>query len=229
MHCKSYSHFFSKKFQHICVSLDVNFNESLTNDVVSFEQLGPDINIIFFVLRKLLLYANNFTLLRKWILEHMKTAKIQTNCADSQVRIFDDCLHNVGPCRRYRTNGEDLGLTRDFTNWSGASPFVYALTVFLSAGYPYCLSQTDIVNQTYFFELVRPFVLSLCVIIMLFILIVSLIVNNFISCHSLDMNFVFNFSTQTIQFKKKTSHLRYIIFLVVQNILANKWPPLPWY
>ena len=36
-----YSHFFSKKFQHICVSLDVNFNESLTNDIVSFEQLGP--------------------------------------------------------------------------------------------------------------------------------------------------------------------------------------------
>ena len=34
--------FFSKTFQHICVSLDVNFNESLTNDVVSFEQLGPD-------------------------------------------------------------------------------------------------------------------------------------------------------------------------------------------
>ena len=42
MHCKSYSHFFSKKFQHICVSLNVNFNESLTNDVVSFEQLGPE-------------------------------------------------------------------------------------------------------------------------------------------------------------------------------------------
>ena len=34
--------FFSKKFQHICISVDVNFNESLTNDVVSFEQLGPD-------------------------------------------------------------------------------------------------------------------------------------------------------------------------------------------
>ena len=33
--------FFSKKFQNICVSLDVNFNESLTNVVVSFEQLGP--------------------------------------------------------------------------------------------------------------------------------------------------------------------------------------------
>ena len=37
----SFSHFFSKKFQHICVSLDLNFNESLTNDIVSFEQLGP--------------------------------------------------------------------------------------------------------------------------------------------------------------------------------------------
>ena len=33
--------FFSKKFQHICISLDLNFNESLTNDIVSFEQLGP--------------------------------------------------------------------------------------------------------------------------------------------------------------------------------------------
>ena len=42
LHCKSYSHFFSKTFQHICISLDVNFNESLSNDVVSFEQLGPD-------------------------------------------------------------------------------------------------------------------------------------------------------------------------------------------
>ena len=35
------THIFSKKFQHICVSLDVNFNKSLTNDIVSFEQLGP--------------------------------------------------------------------------------------------------------------------------------------------------------------------------------------------
>ena len=34
--------FLSKKFQHICASLDVNFNESSTNDIVSFEQLGPD-------------------------------------------------------------------------------------------------------------------------------------------------------------------------------------------
>ena len=33
--------FFSKKFQHICLLLDVNFKESLTNDIVSFEQLSP--------------------------------------------------------------------------------------------------------------------------------------------------------------------------------------------
>ena len=33
--------FFQQKFQHICLSLDVNFNESLTKDIVSFEQLGP--------------------------------------------------------------------------------------------------------------------------------------------------------------------------------------------
>ena len=39
----SYSHFFNKKFQHICVSLNVNVNESLTNDIFSFEQLGPDV------------------------------------------------------------------------------------------------------------------------------------------------------------------------------------------
>ena len=36
------------KFQHICVSLGVNFNELLTNDIVSFEQLGPEISIIIF-------------------------------------------------------------------------------------------------------------------------------------------------------------------------------------
>ena len=46
MHCKSYSYFFSKKFQNICVSLDVIFNESLTNDIVSFEQPGPACGMI---------------------------------------------------------------------------------------------------------------------------------------------------------------------------------------
>ena len=38
--------FFSKKFQHICISHDVNFKESLTNDVVSFEQLDPVLKVI---------------------------------------------------------------------------------------------------------------------------------------------------------------------------------------
>ena len=47
--CESYSHFFSKKFQHICISLDVNFNESLTNDIISFEQLGPDYDMIYYI------------------------------------------------------------------------------------------------------------------------------------------------------------------------------------
>ena len=41
----SYSHFSSKTIQHTCVSLDVNFNKPLTNDVVSFEQLGPGVQI----------------------------------------------------------------------------------------------------------------------------------------------------------------------------------------
>ena len=34
-------HFFSKIDQHICISLHVNFNESLTNDIVSFWTTGP--------------------------------------------------------------------------------------------------------------------------------------------------------------------------------------------
>ena len=35
--------FFQQTFRHICVSLDVNFSESLTNDIVSFEKLGPGV------------------------------------------------------------------------------------------------------------------------------------------------------------------------------------------
>ena len=33
--------FFQQKISHICVTLDANFNESLTNDIFSFEQLHP--------------------------------------------------------------------------------------------------------------------------------------------------------------------------------------------
>ena len=55
--------FTAKKFQHICVSLDLNFNESLTNDIVSFEQLGPDIFVN--TLPYLGLYLFTFPLIEK--------------------------------------------------------------------------------------------------------------------------------------------------------------------
>ena len=42
MHCKSFSHFSNKKYWHISYINVWNFNEMLTNDNVSFEQLGPD-------------------------------------------------------------------------------------------------------------------------------------------------------------------------------------------
>ena len=45
--------FFGKKFQHICISLDVNFKESLTNDVVSFDQLGPDEYFLLFLYKNI--------------------------------------------------------------------------------------------------------------------------------------------------------------------------------
>ena len=40
--CKSYSHFFSKVNSVYAVFNDQSFNDTLTNDIVSFEQLGPD-------------------------------------------------------------------------------------------------------------------------------------------------------------------------------------------
>ena len=39
--CKSYSHFFSKNISLHAIFNDQNFNDTLTNDIVSFEQLGP--------------------------------------------------------------------------------------------------------------------------------------------------------------------------------------------
>ena len=35
------THILSAKKISICVSLDINFNESLTKDILSFEQMGP--------------------------------------------------------------------------------------------------------------------------------------------------------------------------------------------
>ena len=39
--CKSYSHFFSKDISVYIIFNDQSFNDTLTNDIVSFEQLGP--------------------------------------------------------------------------------------------------------------------------------------------------------------------------------------------
>ena len=39
--CKSYSHFFSKNISIYVIFNDQTFNDTLTNDIVSFEQLGP--------------------------------------------------------------------------------------------------------------------------------------------------------------------------------------------
>ena len=40
--CKSYSHFFSKNINVYAIINDQSFNDTLTNDIISFEQLGPD-------------------------------------------------------------------------------------------------------------------------------------------------------------------------------------------
>ena len=46
--CKSYSHFFSKDITIYATFNNQSFNDTLTNDIVSFEQLGPD---FYFILR----------------------------------------------------------------------------------------------------------------------------------------------------------------------------------
>ena len=39
--CKSYSHFFSKNISVYTIVNNQSFNDTLTNDIISFEQLGP--------------------------------------------------------------------------------------------------------------------------------------------------------------------------------------------
>ena len=39
--CKSYSHFFSKNISIYAIFNDQSLNNTLTNNIVSFEQLGP--------------------------------------------------------------------------------------------------------------------------------------------------------------------------------------------
>ena len=40
--CKSYSHIFSKNISKCAIFIDQIFNDTLINDIVSFEQIGPD-------------------------------------------------------------------------------------------------------------------------------------------------------------------------------------------
>ena len=42
---QSYSHFFSKNIRICSMFNDQSFNDTLTNDIVSFEQLGPGVQI----------------------------------------------------------------------------------------------------------------------------------------------------------------------------------------
>ena len=44
--CKSYSHFFSKNISVYAIFYDQSFNDMLTNNIVSFEQLGPDREVL---------------------------------------------------------------------------------------------------------------------------------------------------------------------------------------
>ena len=43
--CKNYSHFFSKNISVYALFSDQNFNDTLTNDIVSFEQLDQEIKV----------------------------------------------------------------------------------------------------------------------------------------------------------------------------------------
>ena len=66
LHCKSFSHFFSKKYFYI---LDINvwnFTEMLTNDVVSFEQPGLGGQVERFRLRNAVVLLAFFVMMSMW-------------------------------------------------------------------------------------------------------------------------------------------------------------------
>ena len=44
--CKSYSQFFSKNIGIYVIFNDQSFNNSVTNDIISFEQLGPEMQSV---------------------------------------------------------------------------------------------------------------------------------------------------------------------------------------
>ena len=46
---KSYSHFLSKNISEYAIFKDQSFNDTLTDDIVSFEQLDPDDFVLTYV------------------------------------------------------------------------------------------------------------------------------------------------------------------------------------
>ena len=63
--CKSYSHFFSKNFSAFAIFIDQSFNDMLTKDIVSFEQLSPEVCYIY-------------TCINRWMFtDHSVTGRIQ--------------------------------------------------------------------------------------------------------------------------------------------------------
>ena len=60
LHCKSFSHFFNKKYWQISDINVWNFKETLTNDIVSFEQPGPDIVVELWEIKLLVIIYCQF-------------------------------------------------------------------------------------------------------------------------------------------------------------------------
>ena len=57
--CKSYSHFFGKNISIYAIFNDQSFNDTLTNDMVSFEQMGPGLKVNAIKSRTMFLFCKN--------------------------------------------------------------------------------------------------------------------------------------------------------------------------
>ena len=65
--CKSYSHFFSKNICIYAIFNDQRFNDTLTNGIVSFEQLGLDIFLFLHEIYVVVLIWNTSPRHFKWV------------------------------------------------------------------------------------------------------------------------------------------------------------------
>ena len=59
--CKSYSHFFHKNIRVYAIFNDQSFNDTLTNDIISFEKTGPRSFWMEIVLYLELCYLGNYS------------------------------------------------------------------------------------------------------------------------------------------------------------------------